>query len=939
MSLFGALSSGVSGLTAQSSAMGAISDNITNVSTVGYKNTQVDFQTLVTTQTSSTFYSAGGVQSRPRQDTGVQGLLASSTSQTDIAISGRGYFVVNESATPTINNEFLFTRAGSFFQDNEGFLRNTSGFYLQAWPVTANGTVTPNNESLSIPNQNVISTDYLATVNLNRVGGTAAATTTIGIGANLPSNDTTGQTHKTDVQFFDTLGNANTMSVVYTKQARDNQWDVTTQPPPGAAVLTLEDSSGGAYKSIGQLEFIAKPNEGSTVAIDGVTYEFSADATITAGNTRVTTSATSTTAQDVAALIAGVIANDVDFDATNARIKIDPGNSTTVLLEDDGSGPIAINPTGLLTSTGTPATNQQTLFTVRQTSAGYRNYEQFKFGTMPVDGDTVVINGITYEFEASGNDDTQTATQAALTANAGVAAQVATLTADVTVAGAGTQEVETITLSGTYEVGDSVTLNLNASGLDTYTVTANDLTLDGAGGGGTIAGNSTTALANIATNAAAAFSTGNASAVIGAASTGAVITLTADANNVALTSVVGTGNTAAIAQVDTITLTGVYEVGDVITVNGGGGAETYTVIANDLTADGVGGGGVATQTQYLTNIAAKVATLLDGGLSAALLAPVTSALGVVTVTATAAGTPITTTASATNLSGGGITAGRTTVVMGADIATVVANLETAIETADPEFAAGSDTVRSRASTASTTVDTLMLSTLGSEYTATFNFATATDVPTHPDGTSPYVSGTAFTIDKGNAIVFDSNGLPTALNIVEAEILNFENGSANMDDDPSSSPQITLDFGNVGEANGMTQFGGEFTPAFITQNGSQFGTFAGVTIGNDGLVTALFDNGETRPVFQIPLATFVNVNSLGNRTGNVWNSTEASGDPTLRTADNGPAGQITQASLEQSTVDIGEEFTKMIVVQRAYSASAKIISTADEMLEELLRVKR
>ena len=95
MTLFGALTSGVSGLTAQSSAIGAISDNITNVNTIGYKGTQVDFQTLVTVQTSSTFYSAGGVQSRPRQDTGVQGLLQSSTSQTDIAISGSGFFVVN----------------------------------------------------------------------------------------------------------------------------------------------------------------------------------------------------------------------------------------------------------------------------------------------------------------------------------------------------------------------------------------------------------------------------------------------------------------------------------------------------------------------------------------------------------------------------------------------------------------------------------------------------------------------------------------------------------------------------------------------------------------------------------------------------------------------------------------------------------------------------
>ena len=131
MSLFGALTSGVSGLIAQSSAMGAISDNITNVSTVGYKNVRVDFQTLVTKQTSSTIFSPGGVQSRPRQDTSVQGLLAATTSQTDVSISGQGFFVVNEANRPGLNDQFLFTRAGGFFQDNEGFLRNTGGFFYK----------------------------------------------------------------------------------------------------------------------------------------------------------------------------------------------------------------------------------------------------------------------------------------------------------------------------------------------------------------------------------------------------------------------------------------------------------------------------------------------------------------------------------------------------------------------------------------------------------------------------------------------------------------------------------------------------------------------------------------------------------------------------------------------------------------------------------------
>ena len=187
--------------------------------------------------------------------------------------------------------------------------------------------------------------------------------------------------------------------------------------------------------------------------------------------------------------------------------------------------------------------------------------------------------------------------------------------------------------------------------------------------------------------------------------------------------------------------------------------------------------------------------------------------------------------------------------------------------------------------------------------------------------------------------FNSDGLPSTFNVKKLEILDFASGASDMNDASGSSKKITLDLGTVGVADGFTQFGAAFTPVFINQNGSRFGTFAGVTINTRGLVTALFDNGETRPIYQIPIATFVNVNGLESKTGNVWSATEGSGDVTLRVADNGPAGQIIQGALEASTVDIGEEFTKMIVVQRAFSASAKIISTTDSMLEELLRITR
>ena len=213
------------------------------------------------------------------------------------------------------------------------------------------------------------------------------------------------------------------------------------------------------------------------------------------------------------------------------------------------------------------------------------------------------------------------------------------------------------------------------------------------------------------------------------------------------------------------------------------------------------------------------------------------------------------------------------------------------------------------------------------------------MPKEPDGTTTYAANTEYAVNKSNGITFDSKGLPTAFNVSEVDISGLDTGAANFDDDTLNTFRQTLELGTVSVADGFTQFGAEFTPGFITQNGSAFGSFAGITVNTSGLVTALFDNGETRPVFQVPVATFVNVNGLSGRTGTVWNQTEASGDYTLRTADNGVAGQVIQSSLESSTVDIGDQFTKMIIVQRAFSASTKIISTADEMLEELLRVKR
>ena len=152
-------------------------------------------------------------------------------------------------------------------------------------------------------------------------------------------------------------------------------------------------------------------------------------------------------------------------------------------------------------------------------------------------------------------------------------------------------------------------------------------------------------------------------------------------------------------------------------------------------------------------------------------------------------------------------------------------------------------------------------------------------------------------------------------------------------------QITLDLGTVGAVNGLTQFAGNFVPNFINQNGRLFGSITGTTIAEDGIVTALFDTGETRDIFQIPLALFPNPNGLIAQAGNIFAAATGAGTPVALVANTGGAGIIASNALEASTVDLADEFTKLIIAQRAFSANTKIITTADELLEELTRIIR
>ncbi|HTW33496.1 MAG TPA: flagellar hook protein FlgE [Rhizomicrobium sp.] len=150
----------------------------------------------------------------------------------------------------------------------------------------------------------------------------------------------------------------------------------------------------------------------------------------------------------------------------------------------------------------------------------------------------------------------------------------------------------------------------------------------------------------------------------------------------------------------------------------------------------------------------------------------------------------------------------------------------------------------------------------------------------------------------------------------------------------ASQTITVDMGTVGSSNGMTQFDSASTLTAATPNGASVGTLTGVSVGTNGDVTAQYSNGLSSVIYQVPLATFANEDGLTAVSGTAYQSSNASGSALLNTAGTGAAGTIKSSELEDSTVDINTEFTNLITSQNAYSAAARIITTADQMLQTL-----
>src|SRR6266436_5036721 len=182
MSLSGALTSAVTGIDAQSRALGAISDNISNSQTTGYKRVDTEFSTLLTVS-NAFVHEPGGVTSKPHYTNDLQGNFAVSR------IAG-----VNGTSLPSFEADPLYTRAGDFSVDNNGFLVNNGGYILNGWNVN--------------PSTGQVSKNQLVQIRLNQLKSDPLATSAITYSANLPTtpaaNLNTGATQPGVILTFST---------------------------------------------------------------------------------------------------------------------------------------------------------------------------------------------------------------------------------------------------------------------------------------------------------------------------------------------------------------------------------------------------------------------------------------------------------------------------------------------------------------------------------------------------------------------------------------------------------------------------------------------------------------------------------------------------------------------------------------------------------------
>lgn len=375
MSILGAMFTAVSGVNAQSRSLGHISDNIANSQTTGYKRVETRFETLITVSNQN-LHSPGGVIASPFYANSVQGNITQTQNNTNLAVTGNGFFVVsrasNQTATDTTFEALrYYTRAGDFEVNRDGYLVNNGNYYLNGWVV---------DPETGIPNTSVVEP-----IQISQVIDEPTPTEEIEFVGNLPANSPVNPTtplSPTSVQVFDALGNPHNVSLVWTKRA-DNLWmlDVqatdSTLDPVAGTISGVNDQSAATAN--------LQPNVAPVAQVDTVTLPASGMApgrtiSVTVGSSSVSVTAPSTgyTATQAASALVAAINGNAGMSAIVTGSNV-VGNTFQIVADAAG--------TPFTTNIGGNGSGQLDTIEIPNALAGGESM------SIDIDGTAVAVNG------------------------------------------------------------------------------------------------------------------------------------------------------------------------------------------------------------------------------------------------------------------------------------------------------------------------------------------------------------------------------------------------------------------------------------------------------------------------------------------------------------------------------------------------------------------
>jgi len=967
MGLAGAVNSAVTGLQAQSTNIAITSDNIANASTNGYKNVQGVFSTLVTTSEGSTSFSSGGVSITPQTLVDQQGLIQSTNSGTDLAISGKGFFSVEDSA-----GNLLLTRAGSFTVNNKGELTNSAGYTLLGWPLDNDGRLPG-----AVGNINTTSADStgsLTSINTNSASGNASPTTNVKIGMNLNASETTFQGATVTISPASSANSSvasGDILIPATGMQEGDQFTFTSNSASttflyGGFAKTKDLSVNAAYEASSSTTTFATGttlDEGdkftiTTLTSGTITFKF-VQSNPDTNNGQFNSLATLATAINATSgLTARTDDTNLYISSKTATDAITFADTTGTLVEGLGLSNVAAATTGVNrfnTMSGLSAlvnTHAQLYSTILNPTSGASLdiYASSPLQTLKL---TKVPNVATIDLQSDLNGtNTPTALIVPVPTDSTVTSTMIPSTNGTATVAANGENAAILTLTDGTNTGSFVYGGIGYSDAISSTNTifgASDSTTD-----------FTNATGGLDDGDTLTFTDGTSSVTVTYQTSGTLATGEFSSLSTLATAISNTGTINARVENGILYIASVALPNAALSVTGVGitGAQLETALGGSWSDSAVAGAAAAGLVTVVSTGLSRFNTLsqLNGYISG------TTGFTTTTPTGSNCTIPITTD-SGTQLTIGGSNNAQLLKELGISSGAVGDGFFTEMGIAST-FSANSGTISNDATIAITysassktknmaggnidphfSRNIEMYDSLGTGHSFTLAFLKTgtntwavemyavkpTDISNDANGQGLLSSGT-ITFNGDGSLATVSAGLSNSISIgwtggSTATTFSFNLGTAGL---PSGTSGATV----IGLTDGLRQFDTTYNVDFVQQNGVAAGQFSGIVIDDKGVVSAKFSNGQIKSIYQLPIVTVANENALFQKTGNVFALTQASGDANLKQAGFGGSGVIVPNSLEGSTADIASELTKTISIQANYNANATLISTIKAMEQEL-----